>query len=209
MEWKQIPLGPIQTNAYVITNDNNEAIIIDPGEEGDRLISMIESQEATPLAVLLTHAHFDHIGAVDAVRDNWSIPAYIHHNEKDWLNDPDKNGSSFFPMIERDIRTRDADHIIEGEGKLHIGGFSFEIFETPGHSPGSVSFYDQKNSIVFSGDALFAGSIGRTDLPGGDQDELIDSIEAKLLTLPEETVVAPGHGPETTIDAERDSNPFL
>lgn len=209
MKWSQLPLGPVQANAYVISNYNHDALVVDPGAESDHLISHIEEQRLTPAAVLLTHAHFDHIGAVDVIRQYWQIPVYLHRSEKDWLSDPHKNGSVFFPAAGGAVRVKAADTLIKEEGDLHIGPFSFQVFETLGHSPGSVSFYNMENGVVFSGDALFAGSIGRTDLPGGNYNQLLDHISKKLLKLPEDTVVAPGHGPQSTIAEEKQSNPFL
>lgn len=208
MEWKQIPLGPLQTNAYVLYNENKEAVIFDPGGEGEKLNQWLKSEHLIPKAILLTHAHFDHIGAVDEVRDRWEIPVYVHSKEKDWLMDPKKNGSAKYMGINA-VKVKKADILIKEAGNLKIGPFSFEVFETPGHSPGSVSFYFSKLNIVFSGDALFAGGIGRTDLPGGSYEVLIESINTKLMELPEKTVVAPGHGTLTTIRIEMDSNPFL
>ncbi|HEX7063467.1 MAG TPA: MBL fold metallo-hydrolase [Bacillales bacterium] len=209
MKWTQLPLGPVQANAYILEKENGEALIIDPGGEGDRLVSFVKSRNLNPLAILLTHAHFDHIGAVEEVRDYWKIPVYLHDEEQDWLNDPQKNGSAFFPAANGGMTVKPADQIINGEECLHIGSFSFEIFETPGHSPGSVLFFHKASQVVFSGDALFAGSIGRTDLYRGDHNELLESIQDKLLVLPGNTIVAPGHGPETTIETEKQTNPFL
>lgn len=207
MNWEQIPLGPLQTNCYIITNNRKDCLIVDPGEEGKKLINHLEQRRLKPQAILLTHAHFDHIGAVDAVREKYKIPVYLHNKEKNWPMDPALNGSQFFMMGQ--IRAKEADHIISSEGKMVVGDFTFEVFETPGHSPGSVSFYFKEEGFVASGDALFQGSIGRTDLPGGNHDVLIKSIHDKLLVLPEETQVLPGHGETTTIVDEMDSNPFL
>lgn len=208
MEFKQIPLGPLQTNAYVLYNDEKKALIFDPGGEGAKLNQWLKDEGLQPLAILLTHAHFDHIGAVDEVRDEWGIPVYIHQLEQDWLTDPKKNGSAFF-MGNALTVINPADEIIQEEFVLSIGPFKLQIFETPGHSPGSVSYYVAERSIVFSGDALFMGSIGRTDLPGGNHQQLLNSIHDKLLELPEETIVASGHGPLTTIENEMNTNPFL
>lgn len=208
MTWTQIPLGPIQTNAYILRNENNDALVIDPGGDGPELIQWIKDQQLRPQAILLTHAHFDHIGAVDDVREAFSIPVYLHHLEEDWLGSPELNRSSAF-LGRTHITAKPAEHLLKGEQILEIGPFSCKVLETPGHSPGSVSFYFESNEIVFSGDALFAGSIGRTDLPGGDHSLLLSSIDSKLMELPEETIVACGHGPTTTIGAEMDSNPFL
>ncbi|MRX72621.1 MBL fold metallo-hydrolase [Bacillus lacus] len=207
MKWKRIPLGPLGTNAYLFLQENGDCLIIDPGGEADKLGRELKKMQARPLAILLTHAHFDHIGAVEDVRKQWKIPVYIHKKERDWLTDPALNGSQLF--MGGAITAGPADHLLSGEGNLEIGSFSLKVFETPGHSPGSLSYYSEGAGIVFSGDALFQGSIGRTDLPGGNHDTLISSIHKKLLTLPEDTLVLSGHGAETTIEIEMDSNPFL
>ncbi|QFT89824.1 putative metallo-hydrolase [Bacillus sp. THAF10] len=182
-------------------------MVFDPGSEGEALNTYLEEKSWKPLAILLTHAHFDHIGAVDAVRDRWGIPVYLHKKEKEWLMNPSLNGSQFFQLGA--IKAGPADILIKEEGKLKISNFELDILFTPGHSPGSVSYYHAKEKLVFAGDALFAGSIGRTDLPGGNHDQLIRSIHDKLLSLPEETTVLSGHGMTTTIEKEMDSNPFL
>jgi len=208
LKWRSIPLGPLQTNAYIIENENKECIIIDPGSEGKRLVRNLEQKGLKPLAVLLTHAHFDHIGAVDDVREKWNCPAYIHVNEREWLTNSSLNGSKYFGLQE-EVIIKEADQLIDEGGELTIGSFCFEVLETPGHSPGSVSYYSKELAIVFSGDALFARSIGRTDLQGGSHRTLIKSIHEKLLVLPEETIVAPGHGPLTKIITEMNENPFL
>jgi len=207
MKWRQLPLGPLQTNCYLYFNDKKECLVIDPGGDGNKLISILQQQQLKPIAILLTHAHFDHIGAVDDVRKQWNIPVYVHKNEKEWLSDPSQNGSQFF--MAGAVSVSDPDELIKGEGRLEIGSFVLQVYETPGHSPGSVSFYAKEADVVFSGDALFAGSIGRTDLPGGNHDQLLNSIHKKLLTLPEETIVLSGHGPETSIEQEMETNPFL
>lgn len=208
MQWKRIPLGPLQTNAYLLFSENKDCIIIDPGSEGGRLNNIIKNQSLKPLAILLTHAHFDHIGAVDDVRDKWDIPVYIHQREDKWLGDAMLNGSGLF-LTSEPITARPADNIIKAEQDLTIGSFSFKVFETPGHSPGSVSYYVHSMGVVFSGDALFYGSIGRTDLRGGDHNQLIKSIREKLLILPKNTIVLSGHGQETLIEREIEHNPFL
>jgi hydroxyacylglutathione hydrolase len=208
MKLTQIPLGIMQTNCYIIENSDGTCLIFDPGSEGNKLISWLNDQKLKPAAILLTHAHFDHIGAVDEVREYFNIPVYVHENEKNWLSDPGLNGSDQFRMA-HPIHAKPADCLFTKEEKMQLGQFEFMIFETPGHSPGSVSFYFDADGIVVSGDALFKGSIGRTDLREGDQAQLLKSIHDKLLTLPEETTVLPGHGPATTIAEEMDSNPFL
>ncbi len=208
MKWQRIPLGPLQTNAYLLSKPSKECIIFDPGSDAGRLISIIQQQQLKPIAILLTHAHFDHIGAVDEVRETWNIPVYVHEKEKNWLGDPALNGSQFF-IPGGGITAKNADHLIKNEGEFTVGSFTITLFHTPGHSPGSISFYVKEIDVVFAGDALFEGSIGRTDLPGGNHAQLIASIHEKLLSLPEETLVLSGHGGETTIGAEMDHNPFL
>ncbi|MEW9049641.1 MAG: MBL fold metallo-hydrolase [Neobacillus sp.] len=208
MKWSQIPLGALQTNCYIIEKEDKTCLIFDPGSEGKKLIKWLEKRELKPVAILLTHAHFDHIGAVDTIRDYYQIPVYVHEEEEGWLTDPALNGSKYF-MMQEQIKVRKADHIIKKEGVLKVGDYEFSIFETPGHSPGSISFYFENAGFVVSGDALFKSSIGRTDLPGGNHKQLIKSIHEKLLFLPEETQVLSGHGPITTVGEEMDQNPFL
>lgn len=208
MKWYPLPLGPIQTNCYFLSREDGKCLIVDPGEEPEKIIQYIGKASLKPIAILLTHAHFDHIGAVDPIREKYAIPVYIHKNEKDWLTDPVLNGShKYFP--DQGITAKPAEQLISAEQDMLIDEFSFKVFETPGHSPGSVSYYFESAGIVVSGDALFQMSIGRTDLPGGNHAVLIKSIHDKLLPLPEETVVLPGHGPATTIRQEMDANPFL
>ena len=202
------PLGPIQTNCYVIQDEENNCIVIDPGEEGARIITEIENMGLSPLAILLTHGHFDHIGAVDAVRDRFEIPVYIHENESKSLTDPVENGSTRYPGLPL-VKNRKADYLITGEGDMKIGPFVFEVRHTPGHSAGSLSFIFQKGKIAIVGDTLFKDGVGRTDLPGGDTQTLLDSIHNKLLILGEGFTIYPGHGGPTTPQSEMDSNPYL
>ena len=208
MKWTQLPLGPLQTNGYVLYKQNGEGIMIDPGGDEEKLLEWLESQKVNIKAILLTHAHFDHIGAVEALRRAHKAPVYIHKNEKEWLTDPQLNGSGLFPGIEP-VKTASADHFIDAKSPLSLMGIDFQVLETPGHSPGSVSFYWKEKQVVFSGDVLFHGGVGRTDLPGGNHETLMDTIHEKMLSLPDETTVANGHGPLTTIGKEKEINPFI
>jgi len=205
---RTFPLGPLQTNCYVVSNKDKECLVIDPGEQGIALNKEIKKLRLKPLAILLTHAHFDHIGAVDVVRDEFDVQVYVHKAEKDWLADPMKNGSARFNEIDN-ISGRPADILLSEEGVMEIGTFKFEVLHTPGHSPGSLTFWFKEDGLAIVGDTLFQGSIGRTDLPHGNLKELMNSIHNKLLTLPEQTICYPGHGTHTTPEDEMNQNPFI
>jgi hydroxyacylglutathione hydrolase len=203
-------LGPVQTNCYIVSNKEKECIIFDPGEEGDKLVKEIRSNGLKPLAIFLTHAHFDHIGAVDRLRNEFTIPLYIHEAEVSWLSDPMKNGSGKYAELPNYIVAPPAaEHVIRKEQKFTIGTFEFDAVFTPGHSPGSVSYIFRDESFAIVGDTLFERSVGRTDLIGGSTKILLQSINDKLLTLEDETYIYPGHGRFTTPKAEREHNPFL
>ncbi|NIK13392.1 MBL fold metallo-hydrolase [Alkalibacillus almallahensis] len=206
MNIKSLSLGIIGTNCYILAQEE-QALIIDPGGDAHEIINYINHYDLQPQAILLTHAHFDHIGAVDEVRDYFGLNVYIHENERDWLVDPALNGSEWFTLGHIAASKR-ADGYLN-EGSCSIGSFSFQILHTLGHSPGSVSFWFEQESVLIAGDTLFQLGIGRTDLPFGNHDELIHSINTKLLTLPDETTAYPGHGPQTTIGVEKMNNPFL
>lgn len=200
-------LGPVMTNAYLVYDSNTkQGVIFDPGMNPKSLLQRLNELQLSIQAILLTHAHFDHMGGVEEVRTHTGAPVYIHQEEIDWLADPMKNGSARWPMFP-ELTARPAEYVLQGGETLEIAGFIFKVLYTPGHSPGSVSFYD--GTHVFSGDALFRDSIGRTDLYGGDYQTLIQSIQEKLMELPEETIVYSGHGSETTIGREQDFNPFI
>lgn len=203
-------LGPVQTNCYIISNKNKDCLIFDPGEEANRIVGELRKNGLNPLAILLTHTHFDHIGAVDAIRDTYKLPLYVHEKEVKWLNDPMKNGSGKYAELPNYIvKAPEEQHIIRTEGQMTIGDFAFEIAYTPGHSPGSVSFIFKEDGFAIVGDTLFEQSVGRTDLIGGSMTVLMKSIHEKLLSLPEDTIIYPGHGAYTTPAAEMESNPFL
>lgn len=202
---KGLSLGDLGTNGYIIFK-NNKALMIDPGGDAERLIYYLKQNDLQIIAILLTHAHFDHIGALDDVRDKYHAPVYLHDSEANWLADPSLNGSSIFPVSE--VRCKPVDYYLQ-PGNMVIDSFEFNVIHTPGHSPGGISFVFDSEKFVVSGDCLFQNGIGRTDLPGGNQQELMNSIKQKLLQLPEDYTVYPGHGPKTTIKREKQMNPFL
>ncbi|WP_404453427.1 MBL fold metallo-hydrolase [Oceanobacillus kapialis] len=205
MEIKTLPLGPLGTNCYIL-HTTKHALIVDPGGNPEKVIELMEKYKLIPKAILLTHAHFDHIGAVQELREKYQLGVYLHANERDWLQDASLNGSLHF--IGEQITTNEPDHFFK-EGEMEIAGISFQILHTPGHSPGSVSFVFPKESIVVSGDVLFRQGIGRTDLSGGDIGMLERSIKNKLYALDDSYTVYPGHGPETTIKYEKQYNAFF
>jgi hydroxyacylglutathione hydrolase len=199
-----------QENTYIISNEKNECWIIDPGmyeeRETAQLIAFINEKHLKPQAVINTHAHIDHIFGVSALTDKFTIPFGLHVLEIPVL----KTGKAAAGMFGFELRTEpQPTFFIKEGGPLQLGDDILEVFHTPGHSPGSLSFYYPEGNWVISGDVLFSGSIGRTDLPGGDFDTLIRSIRSSLFTLPDETTVFSGHGPATKIGVERKSNPFL
>lgn len=205
MNIEAMPLGPLGTNCYIVW-EKQHAIVIDPGGDSHTIIAFCREQAIEPQAILLTHAHFDHIGAVESLRNHYGIEVYLHHEEAGWLEDPKLNGSLLFTGEE--IKTQKPENFLQ-PGNLTIGGISFHVLHTPGHSPGSVSFVSNEEKVIFGGDVLFQQGIGRTDLPGGNSDQLIKSIRDQFYPLDDGCTVYPGHGPATTIGAEKRLNPFV
>lgn len=205
---KIIPLitGLIQENCYLVYSENH-LVIIDPGAEAEKIKAAIAQTGATPIAILLTHTHYDHIGAVDELRDTYQIPVYVSPLEADWLGDPVMNLSGL-PRHDdmADVVVRPADELFELK-EYQLQDIAFKVVPTPGHSIGSVSFVFPE--FVVSGDALFSGSVGRTDLPTGNLEQLLTGIRNQLFVLPDEFPVYPGHGPSTTILKEKRTNPFF
>lgn len=205
LETLALCVGPLQSNCYIlINNETNNAIIIDPGADGPQIEAAINKRGLIPIKILNTHGHGDHIGANQHIKNTFNIPIYIHSGDAPMLDDPDKNLSSFIGMP---ITSPEADHELNDNDAIVFDSFSINVYHTPGHSPGGVSFHVE--NLLFSGDALFKQSIGRSDLPGASHETLMQGIKNKLLVLPDDTIVYPGHGPSTTIGEEKENNPYL
>jgi glyoxylase-like metal-dependent hydrolase (beta-lactamase superfamily II) len=202
---KQITVGPFQMNVYIIhQSGSNECLLIDPSDELERIYDYIDQNNLQPVAIVNTHAHIDHIRFTKNIQDKYELPFYLAQEELPLLENLVRQGAMYGietaepPQVTHTLTECDA---------LSVGSFSFKVLHAPGHSPGSMCFLFDKD--IIAGDVLFYDSIGRTDLYMGDYDLLIQSIQTKLLTLPDDTRVYPGHGPQTTIGRERQYNPFL
>ncbi len=200
-------VGPYEVNCYLYWDDTTkDGVIIDPGADGDTVVQAIAHYGITPRAVLLTHGHGDHIGAVREVMEKHDLPLYAAAEEVPLLISPAANLSTFMGQA---ITTPRPDVTLADEQVVVWGPVQLRVLATPGHSPGGICFLDETDGVLFCGDALFQGSIGRTDLPGCSHETLIESIQKKILTLPDAVICYPGHGPHTTVGAERRTNPFL
>ncbi|HET7251676.1 MAG TPA: MBL fold metallo-hydrolase [Gemmatimonadales bacterium] len=202
----QIPNGAFLENCYlVVDEDAGECAIVDPGEEAGLIQHKVGQTGARPVGIWITHAHIDHVLGVTRVRAETGAPIYLHPADRPLYDHVPEQAAAFgFAPVPR-LPPPDRSWI-PGES-VRVGGLTFDVRHTPGHSPGSVSLAGE--GVVFSGDVLFQGSIGRTDLPGGDLTTLLAGIERELLVLPDSTIVYSGHGPTTTIGVERGTNPFL
>ena len=200
-------VGPVAENTYIVRRDDSDrALIVDPGDEADKLLGAIDALGVTLDGIVLTHTHFDHVGAVAPVAKATGAEVWVPEVEAFVLADINR----FVPWSGiGPFESYDAEHTLEGGERLELAGFAIDVLSTPGHSPGHVTFSIPDEAAVFSGDVLFQQSIGRTDLPGGDHATLLESIRMLIDTLPAETTVYPGHMGITSLGAERATNPFL
>ena len=207
MDVRMFTVGPVAENCFIIRRDGSDrALIVDPGDEAPKLISAIEQLGVTLEGILLTHTHFDHVGAVAPVARATGAEVWVPEIEKGVL----ANINSFVPWPGfGPFEDYEAEHTLRGGERLELAGFEIDVLFTPGHSPGHVTYSVPDEAAVFSGDVLFQGSVGRVDLPGGDWDTLLESLRTLVDSLPPETTVYPGHMGITTLGAERASNPFL
>ena len=203
---EQYVVGPVQTNCYfAINDDTKEVLVIDPGASADQLAKKIRQEKLTPIAILLTHGHFDHAGGAEELAKHFDIKIYAEENEKETLDTPSLNLSGW----EGVQKTYHADVFLKNEQEIDLAGFHIRVFHTPGHTVGGCCYYFPYQNVVFSGDTLFCTSVGRTDFPKGSAAQIIRSIKEKLLPLPDETTVYTGHNDITTIGTERMYNPYL
>lgn len=206
MKIEQYCVGQVATNCYfAINEETKEMVILDPGDSAQMLAEKIRQEELTPKAVLLTHGHFDHAMAAGKLAEMFGIKIYAHKAEKETLENPAKNVSGMIGRSE----VYHADVFAEDGEILKLAGMEFKVLHTPGHTQGGCCYYLEKEKVLFSGDTLFNQSVGRTDFPGGSMSGIVRSIKEKLLTLPDDVRVYPGHMDLTTIGRERTGNPFL
>jgi glyoxylase-like metal-dependent hydrolase (beta-lactamase superfamily II) len=202
-----LPVGMLQCNCSVFGDEQSrEAMVVDPGDEIDRVLDVIAKHGLTVKAIVITHAHIDHIGGAQKLKQATGAPVYMNANDAELQKMLDVQASWLGmeepPAVEIDSAARDGDRLLVGATEVHV-------LHTPGHTQGSISLWIPSEGKLAAGDTLFQNSIGRTDLPGGDGRQILRSIHDKLLPLPPETIVIPGHGPNTTIEREKQFNPFL
>lgn len=203
---RSLVVGEVATNCYLAENkETKETLVIDPGDEMRRIDDMITGNGLRPAAILLTHGHFDHVMAAEALAEKYGIEIYALEKEKETLEDPNLNLCGMIGRFEVYHATK---YVREGE-LLNLAGFSIRVIHTPGHTPGGCCYYIEEEKTLFSGDTLYAGTVGRTDFPKGSMRELLAGIRGKLLILPEDTSVYPGHMGITTIGEEKKYNMFL
>lgn len=205
IEVQGLTLGPMQSNCYLVrTGDAARAVVVDPGAEPSRIIDALEAWGSPAAAVVLTHAHLDHVAGVPGVVDRFEVPVYLHPDDRPLYDAAPDQAASFGLSVPE---LPPPDHELEHGATVAEAGLELEVRHAPGHSPGGVVLAAPGHAFV--GDCVFAGSVGRVDLPGGDGETLLRSIREQILTLPAETVLWPGHGPRTTVEREESTNPFL
>ncbi|MFZ5943329.1 MAG: MBL fold metallo-hydrolase [Bacillota bacterium] len=207
MKIKTLIVGPIETNCYIAyCPKTKEGVVIDPGDDGEKIIEAINSLNISIKYIINTHGHHDHIKANAQVKNGTQAPILIHVNDAPMLTDPNKNLSFYMgekaslPKADRELKDGDV---------IELSSFSFKVLHTPGHTTGGICLYCEAEKKCFTGDTLFKGSVGRTDLPGGNYKTLMTSLQEKLVVLPHDVAIYPGHGPDSSVREEKAVNPFL
>ena len=202
---ESFPTGPLQVNCYIVgCEETRQAAIIDPGGDVEQILTLVEKLNLKVVKLINTHGHFDHVGGNAKLIAKTGAEFYLHESDKKLLNMAGEHALLYGLQAEP---SPEPDKLLSGGEEIEIGQLKLKVLHTPGHTPGGICLYVDRHVIV--GDTLFAGSVGRTDLPGGNHQQLVESIQTQLLPLPDTTVVHPGHGPETTIGREKSYNPFL
>lgn len=203
---KTLPTGMLAENCYIVySEETRNAFIVDPGDEGEMLAQFIDDNQLKPLFIINTHGHFDHIGAVEYLKARYNLPFYLHKADLDLV----KKGEIIFGMKEEQAKVEKIDTLLEGEERISFEDEEIQVIATPGHTRGGVCLYLSKSDVLFTGDTLFLGTIGRTDLKGGNYSELILSVNERLKEIPDTAVVYPGHGEKTTMGYERQYNQYF
>lgn len=198
-------VGPVQTNCYIVNKEGSSScIVIDPGEEAEKIAAYIGKKGLKNEGILLTHGHFDHITGISGLLSLVGGKVYAYETERELMMDPRQNGSV---MMGYEL-AMEPEHLLRDGQVLNIAGMDFKVIHTPGHTKGSCCFYSEKDKILFSGDTIFMESVGRTDFPTGNARELMDSVRNKVLSLPPDVMIYPGHGPETDVAYEMANNPY-
>ncbi len=207
MKVKKVLLPMAAENCYLAINEStNESIIIDPGSAADRVKKMVLDSGTKPVAILLTHGHFDHAGEADTISKEYGIKIYAHEAQEEELKNPSINLTAEMFGSSESYR---ADVFLKDDEEIELAGLKVKCLFTPGHTPGGCCYYFSDEGVLFTGDTLFCGSVGRTDFTGGSMRQLVNSIAEKLLVLPDDTICYPGHDAETTIGFERVNNMFI
>ena len=205
MKQETVVVGALETNCYLVySEDSLECVLVDPGADPKKIFAAVAELELKPVLLVNTHGHIDHIGANKDVKDHYDIPLFIHAADAPMLQSQVQSEIAFLLNAHP---SPEPDGFLEEGQEIKFGNSQLKVVATPGHSPGSISL--KGDGCLFSGDTLFYGGVGRTDLPGGSWDELVDSIRSQIFVLPDDTVVYPGHGPATTVGQEKDINPYV
>ena len=205
MKLKIMAVGPLEENCYIIYDETTrEACFVDPGAEEARLIAFIEKEGLTPRFIVNTHGHWDHIGAVQALKEKYDIPFYLHAADAEWFQEP---LCSLFGESKADRIA--VDKTIDDGDTLTLAGETIRVIHTPGHTKGGCVFWCEAGDVAFTGDTLFKGTVGRTDFPGGSYEAILESVQTKLAPLSDSCIVYPGHGPKSNMAWERAHNPYM